>query len=119
MAKMEKMLLHKKVESYLSLSSFCYGELKTILKYIQELYNKYTKEGYINLSLEYSEYYDGSNTDVFLYGNILETDEEFAKRVKLVEAKKISSKKAAKTRAVRKEERDKKLYEKLKVKYGK
>lgn len=56
-------------------------ELSVVIAHLTDLKEKYTQQGYYNLRLDVVKYdYDG-DIEINLWGESLETDEEFDKRV--------------------------------------
>ena len=83
------------------------GDLRDVAERLIGLDEQYTLEGYTNLSLNFQQHYE--DLDIDLYGDRLETDDEFAQRMKV-----------EKVIAKNKETKKKKEYEKfleLKKKY--
>ncbi len=88
------------------------GSVKHVTTTLQEITEEYAKKGYSDFYLEYEAGYD-YNAHV-LYGFRMETDNELVKRLKIEE----KAKEKNHITKERKEERDRKEYERLKTKYG-
>ena len=82
----------------------------------------YKNKGYFRFSIEKEREYEYGCPEGYdfhqLSGTRLETDEEFAKRIADSKKRSIAAKKAAKTKAIKKVERERKQYLKLHAKYG-
>lgn len=109
----KKNQVKEKIDTY-TISDF-EGQLDEIIDHFDKLRGAFTKK-YSNLRfvLEFEQYFDGSTDDLLVfYGDRLETDREFEKRVK--ESQKAKQKK--KDRQVKKESKERALYGRLKKKY--
>lgn len=86
------------------------GPVIDVISKLKKLLKAGEARGYSNIELEY-DWYD---KDYDLKGERLETDKEFERRLKRRE----SARKAAETKKADKEVKEKKLYDRLKEKYG-
>jgi hypothetical protein len=88
--------------------------LKTVMK-------NHKKNGYFKFFIEKDTDYEygcpEGYTTHYLYGVRLETDEEFAKRIATNKVRSKAAKAAAKTKAIKRIERERKQYLRLKAKY--
>lgn len=89
------------------------GLLLDIVTRLKNLSDSYTKDGYTNVVLDPDVGYEGEIQDIYLYGDRIETDEEYAERLahnRAVEANQQAEKE--KQRQV-----ELQLYHKLKAKF--
>lgn len=98
------------------------GDLVLTIKYLQKKMKDYRKEGYIKFSVNEEkdyDYYRGEEayTTYELIGTRLETDAELQKRIEDNKRRSKAAKLAAKTKAIKKEERERKQLKKLQEKY--
>ncbi len=100
------------------------GPLSDLIKGLQKIFDEYTNKGFINLRLEDATDYDETSTRFGLYGDRIETDREFEKR--LEKTKKDKERQAKykerdkERRAIQKQkeqEGKRTLYEKLKAEF--
>lgn len=94
----------------LSVSDFN-GKIDDVIKFLQE--KKAAWHGYLNIRIDASQHYD--DVSIELYGDRLETDDEYAARIK-IEERLIKDKDQKKKEE---EKAEKALYYRLKKKYGK
>ena len=97
------------------------GDLETTIKILQKTIKGYKKISYIRFEVdketEYGYGRDEQYDEHHLYGIRLETDEELAKRIADSKKRSAAAKKSAKTKAIKKAERERKQYIKLKAKF--
>lgn len=97
------------------------GDVEIIITSLQTVMKNHKEDGFFKFSIEKeTDYGYGYNDqyDVFyLYGVRLETDNELAKRIAANKKRVVTARKAAKTRAIKKEEREHAQYLKLHAKY--
>ena len=97
------------------------GDLENTIAYLKKTMKDFKKLGYSKFSVdketEYGYGCDDSYDVYHLMGVRLETDEEFSKRIETSKKKSIAAKKAAKTRAIKKEEREHAKYLELHAKF--
>ena len=87
--------------------------VEDVISKLQELKTEALNQGYDDLTVDVD--YDGYWE---FYGVRLETDEEYEKRLKALEKQKATNKRNALIRKQKKEEQDRKEYERLKKKFG-
>lgn len=98
------------------------GDLETTVLSLHNTIEKYHQKGFFNLRVEEEiDYYACQCGYKYfeLSGTRLETDKEMAKRIAETKKRSQASKKAAKTRAIKKAEKEHKQYIKLHAIYGK
>lgn len=97
------------------------GDLESTIKSLQKTMKNHRKKGFYKFDLEQEQDWDyglrESNDTFTLMGTRLETDEELAKRIASNKKKSKVAKLAAKTRAIKKVERERKQYLKLHAKF--
>lgn len=98
------------------------GSVDITITCLQSDMKNHNKNGFFKFYIEKETEYEydcpEAYTVHYLYGVRLETDEEFAKRIADSKIRSKASKKAAKTKAIKKIERERKQYLKLHAKYG-
>jgi len=97
------------------------GNLEMTIIELQNIMANHRKNGYIEFFVEKETEYDYGCPDGYavhyLYGVRLETDEEFDKRIGDNLRRREAAKKASKTKAANKEEKEIELYRELHAKY--
>ena len=97
------------------------GDLSKTLDSLKAKIESYKKDGYLRFRVDKETEYDYCDPDGYIYhylmGIRLETDKELEKRIADNNIRSKASKKAAKTKAIKKEENELKQYEKLHAKY--
>ncbi len=96
------------------------GDVEIVITRLRTIMNNHKKDGFFKFDIE-KEVECGYHLDrydiYYIYGTRLETDDEFAKRIESNKKRVISARKAAMTRAIKKEEREYAQYLKLHAKY--
>lgn len=95
----------------LSVSSFD-GKVDDVIQMLANYRDKYTADGYFNINISTDHYYD--TVSIELRGDRYETDAEYEKRLDI---EKIFAQRQ-KLEKQKREEDERKLYERLKKKYG-
>jgi hypothetical protein len=110
---------HKKkwIKDTLKTSIEMEGSVDGIILSLQELKQEFTEKGYSKFEIEEYTDYDDDYTSYGFVGQRLENDIEFKARVDKYKKKSIASKKAAETRAKKKEDSEFAQYEKLHKKF--
>lgn len=97
------------------------GLVETTLARLQTIMKNHKKDGFFKFDIEketdYGYEYNDSCETYYLHGTRLETDDELAKRIAANKKRVVSARKAAKTRAIKQEERDRKKYIELHAKF--
>jgi hypothetical protein len=98
------------------------GSVDILITCLKTVMKNHKKNGYFKFFIEKDIEYEygcpeGYATH-YLHGVRLETDEEFAKRIATTKIRSKAAKAAAKTKAIKKVERERKQYLKLHAKYG-
>ena len=98
------------------------GDLNRTIESLKKTIKEHEKKGYIRFEVEKDVEYDYGCSECYnyhqLYGFRLETDSELEKRIADNKRRRASEKLAAKTRAIKKEEREHKKYLELHAKFG-
>lgn len=94
-----------------------YRSLGDFIIYLQELKDDAEEKGFSDLSISYDEAHSeyGDKSEIYVCGNRIETESEFARRMK----KLFSTKKADHALAQKLKEERKKLYKELKKEFEK
>lgn len=103
---MERKKITCKIEGFST--AFLFTRFDKAAKLLLEKKVELEKMGWTNVHLKCETYYD--STDLSAYGTRFENDEEYNKRLKILEKKTIA--------AAKRESRERKKYEELKLKYG-
>jgi len=98
------------------------GSVDILITCLEIIMKNHRKNGFFKFFIEKDTEYEygcpEGYTTHYLHGVRLETDEEMAKRIADNKKKSAAAKKAAKTKAIKKVERERRQYLKLHAKYG-
>jgi len=106
----EKKYVREEIEHNRLRVDYFEGSIIDIISNLKGLLNDGEAKGYSKISIEECVWADG----FFVEGERLETDKEFERRLKRIE----SARKGAKKKKAERAEKERKLYDKLKEKYG-
>ncbi len=96
------------------------GDVEITITCLQTIMKNHKKDGFFKFTIEKETeygYHSDSYECHYLYGTRLETDDELAKRIVANKKRVVAARKAAKTKAIKREERERAQYLKLHAKY--
>jgi len=109
----------KELLCYLYVDELIDGPIERVIQRIQEIKKKYSNKGYENIVFDYTYDYHTGTTEVDVYGERLETDEELKKRIAKNERERKRKRERRKAEKEKKQKEELKLLKKLIKKYGK